>query len=97
MSDETPPNNNGDYWRANLRIVGILMIIWFVVSYVLGILLVEQLNNYHLGGFPLGFWFAQQGAIYVFIVLILVYAILLDRLDARLASTTDSAAKEDAD
>jgi putative solute:sodium symporter small subunit len=74
------------YWRKNIQILATLLLVWFVVSYGLGILLVEQLNEYHLGGFPLGFWFAQQGSIYVFIVLILVYAILLDRLETRFSS-----------
>ena len=71
------------YWRQNLTIVAVLLCVWFAVSFGLGILLVEPLNKTRLGGFPLGFWFAQQGSIYVFIVLILIYAILLDRLDAR--------------
>ena len=71
------------YWRANLRVMGILLSIWFVASYGLGILLVEPLNRIQLGGFPLGFWFAQQGSIYVFVVLILVYARWMDRIDAR--------------
>ena len=62
------------YWRANLRILVILLSIWFGVSFGLGILLVEPLNRIHIGGFPLGFWFAQQGSIYVFIGLIWVYA-----------------------
>jgi len=55
------------YWRANLRILVILLSIWFGVSFGLGILLVEPLNRIHIGGFPLGFWFAQQGSIYVLI------------------------------
>jgi putative solute:sodium symporter small subunit len=71
------------YWRANLRIVGTLLSIWFVVSYVLGILLVEPLNRVWLGGFPLGFWFSQQGSIYAFIVLLVVYAIWMDRTDRK--------------
>ena len=71
------------HWRANLRIVGLLLVIWFATSFGLGILLVEPLNAFSLGGFPLGFWFAQQGSIYVFIVLILVYALWMDRVDAR--------------
>jgi putative solute:sodium symporter small subunit len=63
--------------------VGILLTVWFAISYGAGILLVEQLNRFFLPGtgFPLGFWFAQQGSIYVFIVLILVYAVRMDRLD----------------
>jgi len=71
------------YWRENLRVMAILLTIWFVVSYGLGILFVEPLNRIHIGGFPLGFWFAQQGAIYVFVVLIFVYARWMDRIDAR--------------
>ncbi len=71
------------YWRQNLRILAILLPIWFGVSFGLGILLVEPLNAVRLGGFPLGFWFSQQGAIFVFIVLILVYAVWMDRVDAR--------------
>ncbi len=71
------------YWRANLRVMAILLSIWFVASYGLGILFVESLNRFTLGGFPLGFWFAQQGSIYVFVLLILVYAFWMDRIDAR--------------
>ncbi len=69
------------YWRANLRILTILLSIWFVTSFGLGILWVEQLNEFHMAGFPVGFWFSQQGSIYVFIVLIWVYARWMDRLD----------------
>lgn len=71
------------YWRANLRLMAKLLVVWFVISYGLGILLVEPLNRFSLGGFPLGFWFAQQGSIYVFIVLILIYAIRMDQLDKK--------------
>ena len=59
------------------------MSIWFIVSYVLSIFLVERLNEIKLGGFPLGFWIAQQGSIYVFVLLILVYALWMRRIDAR--------------
>ena len=69
------------YWRANLRIVATLLSIWFGVSFGLGILLVEPLNRIHVAGFPLGFWFSQQGSIYVFIVLIVAYARWMDRID----------------
>ena len=71
------------YWRANLRVMAILLVIWFGVSYGLGIFFVEKLNLYHVAGFPLGFWFSQQGSIYVFVVLVLVYARWMDRIDAR--------------
>ncbi len=69
------------YWRANLRIMAILLAVWFFASYGLGILWVEPLNAFSVGGFPLGFWFAQQGSIYIFVVLIAVYVFWMDRLD----------------
>jgi putative solute:sodium symporter small subunit len=71
------------YWRANLRLMAVLLCVWAFVSYGLGIVFVESLNRWHVGGFPLGFWFAQQGSIYVFIVLIAVYVVAMDRLDRR--------------
>jgi putative solute:sodium symporter small subunit len=70
-----------DYWRRNLRYVGLLLAVWFLVSFGLGILFVDQANRIRLGGFRLGFWFAQQGSIYVFVVLIFVYVRLMNRLD----------------
>ncbi|MCA6078229.1 DUF4212 domain-containing protein [Fulvivirga sedimenti] len=75
------PKNLKDYWRRNLRYLAILLSIWFVVSYGFGILLVDQLNNIQIGGFKLGFWFAQQGSIYVFLILIFVYVRWMNRLD----------------
>jgi len=69
------------YWRANLRLLAILMSIWFVVSFGCGILFVEPLNEIKLGGFRFGFWMAQQGSIYVFVVLIFVYVRLMNKLD----------------
>jgi len=72
-----------DYWRKNLQYLGILLSIWFIVSFGFGILLVEQLDSIRIGGFGLGFWFAQQGSIYVFVVLIFVYVWLMNRLDRR--------------
>jgi putative solute:sodium symporter small subunit len=69
------------YWKTNIRYVLILLAIWFTVSYGFGILFVEELNQIRLGGFKLGFWFAQQGSIYVFVVLIFVYVRLMNRLD----------------
>lgn len=71
------------YWKENIKYVFILLAIWFAVSYGAGILFVEQLNEIKLGGFPLGFWFAQQGSIYVFVVLILVYIRLMNKLDKK--------------
>lgn len=70
-----------EYWKKNLRYLAILLSIWFTVSYGCGILFAESLNNFSLGGFPLGFWFAQQGAIYVFVILIFVYVRLMNKLD----------------
>ena len=71
------------YWRRNIRYVGVLLVVWFAASYGFGILLVEPLNEITIPGtsFPLGFWFAQQGSIYVFVVLIFVYVWLMNRLD----------------
>ena len=66
-----------------MRYLAILLAIWFLVSYVFGILLVDELNTVRLGGFKLGFWFAQQGSIYVFVILIFVYIGLMNRLDRK--------------
>ena len=71
------------YWRANLRLVGLCLVIWFVVSYGFGVLFVESLNRVSLGGFKLGFWFAQQGSIYVFVLLIFFYAWRMNRIDRK--------------
>ncbi len=75
--------NLQQYWRTNVRYLTILLFIWFAVSYGCGILFVEQLNAFQIGGYPLGFWFAQQGAIYVFVVLIFVYVYLMNNLDKK--------------
>ncbi len=69
------------YWRANTRLQVVLLAIWALFGYVLSILFPEPLNEIEIGGFPLGFWFAQQGAIFVFVILIFVYAITMDRVD----------------
>lgn len=69
------------YWRANLRLIYICLTIWFVVSFGLGILLVEPLNEIRLGGYKLGFWFAQQGSIYTFVALIFWYSYKMNKLD----------------
>lgn len=69
------------YWRKNIAYLIKLLSIWFLVSYVFGILLADQLNAIQIGGFKLGFWFAQQGAIYVFVVLIFVYVRWMNKLD----------------
>jgi len=77
-------SSNG-YWRRNLIYLSVLLGVWFVVSFGCGILFVDELDKYHLPGtgFPLGFWFAQQGSIYVFVVLIFVYVWLMNRLDRK--------------
>lgn len=73
---------NGDaYWKANLRLVYQLMAVWFVVSYGCGILFVDVLNTISIGGIKLGFFFAQQGSIYVFVALIFVYVSRMNKLD----------------
>lgn len=71
------------YWKENLGYLAILLSIWFLVSYVFGILLVDQLNEFKLGGFKLGFWFAQQGSMYVFVILIFVYVKMMNKLDKK--------------
>ena len=70
-----------NYWKINLKYLVVLLSIWFTVSFGFGILLADQLNQIRFGGFKLGFWFAQQGAIYVFVILIFVYIYLMNRLD----------------
>lgn len=70
------------YWKANLRLITILLAIWALVSYVCGILLAPALNSIYLGSLPLGFWFAHQGSMITFVVLIFVYCKLMDGLDA---------------
>jgi len=77
MSD----NRANSYWKANLKIVSSLLSIWFLISFGCGILLVDLLDNVRIGGFKLGFWIAQQGAIFVFVILIFVYIHLMNKLD----------------
>ncbi len=72
------------YWQANIRLVIGCLVVWFTVSFGFGILLVEQLNSIRiLGGYPLGFWFAQQGSIYTFVALIFFYAWRMNKLDRK--------------
>ena len=75
--------NRTAYWSANLRLLLVLLAIWFVVSYGCGIILADVLNTISLGGYKLGFWFAQQGSMYTFLVLIFVYAIRMGQLDRK--------------
>ncbi len=76
-------SSNNSYWRANLRLMAFCLTIWFIVSFVCGILLVDVLNQYRLGGYKLGFWFAQQGSIYTFVVLIFFYAWRMNAIDRK--------------
>lgn len=88
---QTPSNESREamaarrraYWRANLTLIVALLAVWAGVSFGCGIVLIEWLNQFTIGELPLGFWFAQQGSIYVFVALIFVYAFLMDRLDRR--------------
>lgn len=86
---EKSNNSKNAYWKKNLQYLGILLSVWFVVSYGCGILFVEQLDTIRIGGFKLGFWFAQQGSIYVFVILIFIYVYLMNRLDKRYGTEED--------
>ena len=84
MADKPTPNDNRRaYWRENLTIVAMLLTICFVVSFLLSIVFVDDLNKTRLGGFPLGFWIAQQGSLFVFVALIFIYVWLMNRLDRK--------------
>ena len=76
-------NQNNNYWKENLKYVVILLFIWFFVSFGLSILLKEKLDSITFGGFKLGFWFAQQGSMYVFVILIFIYVFLINKLDKK--------------
>ena len=78
-----PDANHQRYWRANLKLMGILLAVWFIVSFGFGILLVEPLNQIQFFGFKFGFWWAQQGSIYVFVALIFIYAAAMRRIDRK--------------
>lgn len=75
------PGKMKAYWKKNLKTLFFLLLVWFVVSFGFGILLVEELNSIRLGGYKLGFWFAQQGSIYAFVVLIFIYVYRMNKLD----------------
>ena len=72
-----------EYWKKNLQYLAILLSIWFVVSYGFSIILADQLDKIRIGGFKLGFWFSQQGSIYVFVIIIFVYVRLMNKLDKK--------------
>lgn len=81
MSEQN--KNATAYWKENVKYLSILLVIWFLVSYGCGILFKDALNEIRLGGFKLGFWFAQQGSIYVFVILIFVYVRIMNKLDKK--------------
>ena len=83
MTQSTDSQSRRRYWRTNLTYLAILLSIWFLVSYGCGILLVDWLNQFRIGEAKLGFWFAQQGSIYTFVILIAVYVILMNKLDRK--------------
>ncbi len=80
MKDKTQ-----QYWKANLKIVLSLLVIWFIASFGFGIIFSDTLDQIRLGGFKLGFWFAQQGSIYIFVIIIFLYVWLMKRLDKKLS------------
>lgn len=92
-NEQTPPTNDQSnrmaYWKENLTYLIGLLSVWFIVSYGFGILLVDQMNNFRIGGAKLGFWFAQQGSIYVFCILIFVYVYLMNKLDKKYGFSED--------
>ena len=84
MPEDRSDSRASAYWRTNLRILTILLSVWAVAGFGLGIIAVPWLNAIHVAGFPLGFWFAQQGSIVIFVILILVYAVWMDRVEERM-------------
>ena len=78
-----PKKDLKKYWKTNLKYLAILLSIWFSVSFVMGIVLVDELNSIKIAGFKLGFWFAQQGSIYFFVLIILIYIKLMNKLDKK--------------
>ena len=98
-TDETQETSQADnqkrYWQSNLRLLGNLLFVWFIVSFGCGIILADWLDQFSIFGFKLGFWFAQQGAIYVFVVLIFVYARQMKSLDREFGVGDDKDPKEE--
>jgi len=82
--------NKTTYWSENLQLIVICLVIWFIVSFGFGLLLVEPLNEFRLGGYKLGFWFAQQGSIYTFVGLIFWYSHKMNKLDEKYESEEES-------
>ena len=82
------------YWKSNIRILVTLLTIWFVASFGFGILWSDTLDEIKIGGFKLGFWFAQQGSIYIFVLLIFIYVLLMNRLDKKYRKDTSAELEE---
>jgi len=80
---ESQKDNRREYWRENLTIMAILLSVWFIVSLMLSVVFVDELNDIRIGGFRLGFWIAQQGSLYTFVVLIFIYVWAMNRLDRK--------------
>ena len=83
-------NKNNRYWKANIKIVFSLLVIWFISSFGFGIIFSDFLDEFKVGGFKLGFWFAQQGSIYIFVALVFIYVWLMSRLDKTFSEKEDS-------
>ena len=77
------------YWRVNIIVVSVLLVIWFLVSFVFGILLFDDFNSIKFYGFKLGFWWAHQGSIFIFVLLIFAYSLIMEKVDRRFASMMD--------
>jgi len=84
------------YWKKNLKCLGLLLLVWFLASYGCGVLFVDYLDRFHLPGtsLKLGFWFAQQGSVYIFVILIAIYARVMNRLDRELLEGTSGQGDE---
>jgi putative solute:sodium symporter small subunit len=94
LEHESALNNQALYWQANLKLLAKLLVVWFAVSFGCGIILVDWLDQFTIAGFKLGFWFAQQGAIYVFVALIFVYARQMKILDRQFDVGDDNSDQE---
>ena len=95
MSEQSELDARQAYWKANLRLVGLCLLIWFAASYGCGVLLVHELNHIQFFGFKLGFWFAQQGSIYVFLLLIFFYAWHMNAIDRKFGVEEQDTGGED--
>jgi putative solute:sodium symporter small subunit len=94
-SDVSQIDNQKNYWKANLKLLAKLLVVWFTVSFGCGIILADWLDQFSVFGFKLGFWFAQQGAIYVFVALIFVYARQMKLLDRQFGVVDENDADQE--